>query len=50
MEINCSDPDVLLCIQFRPFKQGFDMVTKESPLRQLFRPEEVELLVCGSKV
>ena len=26
------------------------MVTKESPLKQLFRPEEVELLVCGSKV
>ncbi|CAB4005468.1 ubiquitin- ligase E3A-like [Paramuricea clavata] len=35
--------------QFRPFKQGFDMVTKESPLKQFFRPEEVELLVCGSK-
>lgn len=26
------------------------MVTKESPLKQFFRPEEVELLVCGSKV
>lgn len=26
------------------------MVTDESPLHLLFRPEEVELLVCGSKV
>ena len=26
------------------------MVTDESPLWGLFRPEEVELLVCGSKV
>ena len=26
------------------------MVTGDSPLKQLFRPEEVELLVCGSKV
>lgn len=26
------------------------MVTDESPLNLLFRPEEVELLVCGSKV
>lgn len=26
------------------------MVTDESPLSFLFRPEEVEQLVCGSKV
>lgn len=36
--------------QFRAFKRGFLMVTSESPLRQLFRPEEIEMLVCGSKV
>lgn len=35
--------------QFRAFKRGFQMVTDESPLNLLFRPEEVELLVCGSK-
>ncbi|GAB1608841.1 ubiquitin-protein ligase E3A-like, partial [Argonauta hians] len=35
--------------QFRAFKCGFRMVTNESPLHALFRPEEVELLVCGSK-
>lgn len=35
--------------QFRAFKCGFQMVTNESPLHALFRPEEVELLVCGSK-
>lgn len=35
---------------FRAFKKGFDMVTDESPLKLLFRPEEIELLVCGSKV
>ncbi|KAK0064842.1 ubiquitin-protein ligase E3A [Biomphalaria pfeifferi] len=35
--------------QFRAFKRGFLMVTSESPLKQLFRPEEIELLVCGSK-
>ncbi|XP_034036528.1 ubiquitin-protein ligase E3A-like isoform X2 [Thalassophryne amazonica] len=35
--------------QFRAFKKGFLMVTKESPLKYLFRPEEVELLICGSR-
>ncbi|XP_077441011.1 ubiquitin-protein ligase E3A isoform X1 [Vanacampus margaritifer] len=35
--------------QFRAFKKGFLMVTSESPLKYLFRPEEVELLVCGSR-
>jgi ubiquitin-protein ligase E3 A len=36
--------------QFRAFKRGFQMVTDESPLKCFFQPEEVELLVCGSKV
>lgn len=36
--------------QFRAFKKGFLMVTKESPLKYLYRPEEVELLICGSRV
>ena len=36
--------------QFRAFKRGFQMVTDESPLRMLFRPDEIEMLVCGSKV
>ncbi|ESO89420.1 hypothetical protein LOTGIDRAFT_218813 [Lottia gigantea] len=36
--------------QFKAFKRGFTMVTNESPLRMLFRPDEIELLVCGSKV
>ncbi|XP_068627544.1 ubiquitin-protein ligase E3A [Battus philenor] len=35
--------------QFKAFRRGFVMVTDESPLRALFRPEEVETLVCGSK-
>ncbi|XP_054260809.1 ubiquitin-protein ligase E3A [Macrosteles quadrilineatus] len=35
--------------QFRAFRRGFQMVTDESPLSLLFRPEEVEQLVCGSK-
>ncbi|XP_055705986.1 ubiquitin-protein ligase E3A isoform X2 [Phlebotomus papatasi] len=35
--------------QFSAFRKGFRMVTDESPLALLFRPEEVELLVCGSK-
>ncbi|CAO1423964.1 unnamed protein product [Diamesa serratosioi] len=35
--------------QFKAFKKGFQMVTDESPLSLLFRPEEIELLVCGSK-
>lgn len=35
--------------QFRAFRKGFQMVMAESPLNMLFRPEEVELLVCGSK-
>ncbi|XP_059165632.1 ubiquitin-protein ligase E3A-like isoform X2 [Physella acuta] len=36
--------------QFKSFKRGFLMVTSESPLKQLFRPEEIEMLVCGSKI
>lgn len=36
--------------QFKAFKKGFLMVTSESPLKYLFRPEEVELLICGSRV
>ncbi|KAM6963121.1 ubiquitin-protein ligase E3A-like [Aplochiton taeniatus] len=36
--------------QFRAFKKGFQMVTNESPLKYLFRPEEIELLICGSRV
>ncbi|XP_076343706.1 ubiquitin-protein ligase E3A-like isoform X2 [Tachypleus tridentatus] len=35
--------------QFRAFRRGFQMVTEDSPMKALFRPEEVELLVCGSK-
>ncbi|XP_046395665.1 ubiquitin-protein ligase E3A isoform X1 [Ischnura elegans] len=35
--------------QFKAFRRGFQMVTDESPLHLLFRPEEVEQLVCGSK-
>ncbi|XP_077863624.1 ubiquitin-protein ligase E3A-like [Saccoglossus kowalevskii] len=35
--------------QYRAFLRGFQMVTDESPLKQWFTPEEIELLVCGSK-
>lgn len=35
--------------QFNAFYTGFHMVIDESPLEALFSPEEVELLVCGSK-
>ncbi|KAM9479065.1 ubiquitin-protein ligase E3A-like isoform 5-T19 [Salvelinus alpinus] len=35
--------------QFKAFRRGFQMVTNESPLNCLFRPEEVELLICGSR-
>ncbi|XP_061540410.1 ubiquitin-protein ligase E3A [Phycodurus eques] len=35
--------------QFCAFKKGFLMVTSESPMKYLFRPEEVELLICGSR-
>ncbi|XP_026491337.2 ubiquitin-protein ligase E3A [Vanessa tameamea] len=35
--------------QFKAFRRGFAMVTDESQLGTLFRPEEVEMLVCGSK-
>ncbi|KAL1459581.1 hypothetical protein WDU94_011550 [Cyamophila willieti] len=36
--------------QFKAFRRGFQMVTDESPLGLLFRPEEIEQLVCGSKI
>uniref|UniRef100_UPI00398E40C3 ubiquitin-protein ligase E3A-like isoform X2 n=1 Tax=Pristiophorus japonicus TaxID=55135 RepID=UPI00398E40C3 len=35
--------------QFRAFNRGFHMVTNESPLKYLFRPEEIEQLICGSR-
>ncbi|KAL1919135.1 uncharacterized protein VTP21DRAFT_2517 [Calcarisporiella thermophila] len=34
--------------QFQAFKEGFDMVCANSAIR-MFRPEEVEQLVCGSQ-
>lgn len=37
-------------VQFKAFKKGFDLVICDTSLVELFRPEEVELLVCGSKV
>ena len=37
-------------MQFKAFKKGFDLVIGDTSLVELFRPEEVELLVCGSKV
>ena len=37
-------------VQFKAFKKGFDVVIHDTNLVELFRPEEVELLVCGSKV
>ena len=36
--------------QFASFRKGFAMVTDDSPLQNLFRPQELELLVCGSQV
>lgn len=36
--------------QFLAFRRGFRLVTDESPLRLLFRPDEVEQLICGSRV
>ncbi|PIK41567.1 hypothetical protein BSL78_21594, partial [Apostichopus japonicus] len=35
--------------QFREFKLGFDMVTNDSSLTFWFTPEELDLLVCGSR-
>uniref|UniRef100_A0A4W3ICI0 Ubiquitin-protein ligase E3A n=1 Tax=Callorhinchus milii TaxID=7868 RepID=A0A4W3ICI0_CALMI len=35
--------------QFKAFNRGFHMVTNESPLKYLFRPEEIEQLICGSR-
>ncbi|CAF4644436.1 unnamed protein product [Rotaria socialis] len=36
--------------QFHPFFHGFLLVTRDSSLRKLFRPDEIELLVAGSQV
>ena len=35
--------------QFKAFKRGFSRVIS-SDMIELFRPEELELLVCGSKI
>ena len=36
--------------QFYPFYHGFLLVTRDSSLRKLFRPDEIELLVAGSQI
>ena len=36
--------------QFNAFKKGFDLVMGDSNLADQFTAEEVELLICGSKV
>ena len=33
--------------QFNAFLRGFELVTDESPLKILFRPQQLEQLVCG---
>lgn len=37
-------------VQFKAFRRGFHMVTNESPLKYLFRADEIELLICGTRV
>ena len=37
-------------VQFNEFKKGFDIVMGESNMADLFTAEELELLICGSKV
>ncbi|CAF0925783.1 unnamed protein product [Adineta steineri] len=36
--------------QFHPFFHGFLLVTRDSSLRKLFRPDEIDLLVAGSQL
>lgn len=36
--------------QFHPFYHGFLLVTRDSSLRKLFRPDEIDLLVAGSQL
>lgn len=33
--------------QFNAFLRGFELVTDESPLKILFRPQQLEQLICG---
>ena len=35
---------------FDAFKTGFDLAMGQSNLADLFRPEELEMMVCGSNV
>uniref|UniRef100_A0A2K6M7P3 HECT-type E3 ubiquitin transferase n=1 Tax=Rhinopithecus bieti TaxID=61621 RepID=A0A2K6M7P3_RHIBE len=35
--------------QFKAFWRGFHTVTNELPSKYLFRPEEIELFICGSQ-
>jgi ubiquitin-protein ligase E3 A len=35
---------------FKAFKQGFMKITMNSPLLKWYTPEELEVLLCGSKV
>ncbi|KAG2184976.1 hypothetical protein INT43_000889, partial [Umbelopsis isabellina] len=34
--------------QFNAFRDGFNLVCADSAIKQIFRPEEVEQLICGS--
>ena len=35
---------------FNAFKEGFDLVMGQNFLADMFRPEELEMMVCGSNV
>ena len=36
-------------IKFTPFERGFQLVTHNSPLTSLIRPEELESMVIGQR-
>ena len=39
-----------IAAHFVAFKDGFDLVMGNNFLADLFRPEELEMMVCGSNV
>lgn len=36
--------------QFEAFRHGFDLVVAKSPLKYLFRSDELDVLISGSQV
>ena len=48
--VHCCNFSIVCCLQFNSFKKGFGLVIRGTSLINMFRPEELEQLICGLSV